>query len=89
MVRRIVWMIDAGSRGTIEVDSVGPEAACRPKRVGLAPAEYLLLMDVDCGIEFPPDKKATPSLRSAFEERLLGHHFAEEFANHILKESWR
>jgi tRNA pseudouridine38-40 synthase len=89
MVRRIVWMVDAGSTGTIEAECVGPDAPRPPKRIGLAPAERLLLMDVDCGVEFPPDPKASDYLRSAFEERFLEHLFDEEFTNYLLRASCR
>ncbi len=85
MVRRIVWMIDAGSAGAIDEECVGPEAATRPRRIGLAPAEFLLLMDVECGVEFPNDLKAVASVRKVFEGRLMRHLFEQEFSHHLLK----
>lgn len=81
MVRRIVWMVDAGSRGEIPDDQVGPEADPQPRRVGLAPAEFLVLMDVDCGVAFSLDPKSLRHVRSVFERRLLtaiaDRHFCE------------
>ncbi|MCU0852540.1 MAG: tRNA pseudouridine(38-40) synthase TruA, partial [Thermoplasmata archaeon] len=55
MVRRIAWMVNEGSSGRLDPDCVGPEAEKRPGRVGLAPPEYLMLMDIDCGVVFPTD----------------------------------
>ena len=81
MIRRIVWMVDAGSRGEIPDDQVGPEAGSQPRRVGLAPAEPLVLMNVDCGVVFSPDPKSLRHVRSVFERRLLtalvDRHFCE------------
>lgn len=84
MVRRIVWMMDAGSVGAIDEECVGPEAATRPRRIGLAPAEFLLLMDVDCGVEFPNDPKAAAAVREVFEGRLMRHMFEQEFSHSLL-----
>lgn len=84
MVRRIVWMIDAGSAGSVEEECIGPEAARRPRRSGLAPAEFLLLMDVECGVEFPVDLKAAASVRKVFEDRLQRCQFEQEFSHHLL-----
>ena len=81
MVRRIVWMVDAGSRGEIPDAQVGPEADPQPRRVGLAPAEFLVLMNVDCGVVFSPDQRSVRHVRSVFERRLLtalvDRHFCE------------
>ena len=84
MVRRVVWMIDAGSVGSIDEGCIGPEATRRPRRIGLAPAEFLLLMDVDCGVEFPTDMKAVASVRNVFENRLQRRLFEQEFSHHLL-----
>jgi tRNA pseudouridine38-40 synthase len=84
MVRRIVWMIDAGSAGSIDEGCIGPDATRRPRRIGLAPAEFLLLMDVECGIEFPTDMKAVASVREVFEDRLQRRLFEQEFSRHLL-----
>lgn len=85
MVRRIVWMVDAGSSGEVEEASVGPEARQQPRRAGLAPAGRLLLMDVDCGVEFRTDRKSAGHVREVFEERLRKAILQQEFAQHLLK----
>ncbi len=85
MVRRIVWMIDAGSAGAIDEECIGPEAARPPRHIGLAPAEFLLLMDVECGVEFPADTKAVASVRRVFEDRLQKCQFEQEFSRHLMK----
>jgi len=53
MVRRIVWMMNEGSSGRMPIECTGPEPGRRPTRVGLARPEFLILMDIDCGIDFP------------------------------------
>jgi len=70
MVRRIVWMVSEGSAGRIPCESVGPGSAKRPNRVGLAPAEYLVLMDIDCGIVFPVDPRASMGIARTLERRI-------------------
>lgn len=68
MVRRIVWMVNEGSSGRIPVKSVGP--AEKPHRIGLAPAEYLVLMDIDCGMGFPVDARSRIGISRALERRI-------------------
>lgn len=80
MVRRIVWMMNEGSSGRLDGDSVGPEPKKRPVRIGLAPAEYLVLMDIDCGIEFSVDARAAVGIRRAVEGRLRRSAMAMAFA---------
>jgi tRNA pseudouridine38-40 synthase len=70
MVRRIVWMMNEGSLGRIPVDAIGPRSPKKPSRVGLSPPEYLVLMDIDCGIEFPVDVRASVGLVRALERRI-------------------
>lgn len=70
MVRRIVWMVNEGSSGRMPLDVIGPSPSKRPVRVGLAPPEYLVLMDIDCGIEFPVDKRAALGIRRNLERRM-------------------
>lgn len=69
MVRRIVWVLHEGSSGRMSSDSIGPEAAEEIRRIGLAPADKLLLMDVNCGIDFPPDEKASVGIVREIERR--------------------
>jgi tRNA U38,U39,U40 pseudouridine synthase TruA len=70
MVRRVVWMVNEGSSGRIPLEQIGPESAKRPKRVGLAPPEYLVLMDIDCGLAFAVDRKAAIGVSRTVERRL-------------------
>ena len=80
MVRRIVWMMNEGSSGRMDLESIGPEARRRPVRVGLAPAEYLVLMDIDCGVEFPVDPRAAVGIRRAVEARMRRSAMSLAFA---------
>lgn len=70
MVRRIVWMVNEGSSGRMASESVGPDPARRPTRVGLAPPEYLVLMDIDCGIRLPVDARASVWIARRLERRI-------------------
>jgi tRNA pseudouridine38-40 synthase len=70
MVRRIVWMVSEGSSGRMPGESIGPGSEKKPRRVGLAPAEYLVLMDIDCGIEFPVDPRASLGISRVLERRI-------------------
>jgi tRNA pseudouridine38-40 synthase len=83
MVRRVVWMMNEGSSGRLDLDSIGPEARKRPVRLGLAPPEYLVLMDIDCGIEFPVDVRAAVGIRRAVETRLRRNAMAMAFAESL------
>jgi tRNA pseudouridine38-40 synthase len=83
MVRRIVWMMNEGSTGRLDLDMIGPEAKRKPVRIGLAPAEYLVLMDIDCGIEFPVDARAAVGIRRAVEQRLRHNAMALAFAERL------
>jgi len=70
MVRRIVWMMNEGSSGRIALDAIGPGSAKKPARVGLSPPEYLVLMDIDCGIDFPVDERASIGIARTLERRI-------------------
>lgn len=70
MVRRIAWVMNEASSGRLELECAGPEARKRPRRVGLARPEFLVLMDIDCGIEFPVDPRASIGLSRALERRI-------------------
>ena len=84
MVRRIVWMVDACSRGVIKDDQVGPEVDTQPRRMGLAPAEFLVLMDIDCGIAFCQDQKSLKHVREVFGRRLLSTLVDRRFCEGLL-----
>lgn len=85
MVRRVVWMVNEGSSGRIPIEQVGPEASRKPKRVGLAPAEYLVLMDIDCGLEFPVDRKAAIGISRTVERRIRENAARVEFSRGFLR----
>lgn len=70
MVRRIVWMMNEGGSGRLPLDFIGPGSAKKPVRIGLAPPEYLVLMDIDCGVEFPVDRHASIGIARAIERRM-------------------
>jgi tRNA pseudouridine38-40 synthase len=70
MVRRIVWMMNEGGSGRIPLDSIGPGSSRKPVRVGLSPPEYLVLMDIDCGIDFPVDERASVGIACTLERRI-------------------
>lgn len=80
MVRRIVWMVNEGSAGRMPLDMIGPEAARKPTRVGLAPPEYLVLMGIDCGVDLPVDRRAAIGIRREMQRRLRAHASAVEFS---------
>ena len=70
MVRRIVWMMNEGGSGRIPADAIGPGSSKKPARVGLSPPEYLVLMDIDCGIYFPIDLRASVGIARVLERRI-------------------
>jgi tRNA pseudouridine38-40 synthase len=80
MVRRVVWMMNEGSSGRMDLGCIGPEAKKKPVRIGLAPAEYLVLMDIDCGVDFPVDGRAAVGVRRAVEARMRRSAMALAFA---------
>ena len=71
MIRRIVWMMNEGSSGRITLDSIGPEPERKPIRLGLARPEFLILMDIDCGIVFPTDSRTARSVASSINRRVI------------------
>jgi tRNA pseudouridine38-40 synthase len=70
MIRRIVWMMNEGGSGRIPVDAIGPGSVKKPARVGLSPPEFLVLMDIDCGVDFPVDERASIGIARALERRI-------------------
>jgi len=84
MVRRIVWMMNEGSAGRMDLDCIGPGAKKSPVRVGLSPAEYLVLMDIDCGIEFPIDARASTQITMLLERRIRDNAMRLSFAQLLL-----
>ncbi len=85
MVRRIVWMMNEGASGRIPQEVVGPASPKRPVRIGLSPPEYLVLMDIDCGIEFPVDTRAFVWIVRDIEKRVRHEAMRLEFAEGITR----
>jgi len=85
MVRRIVWMVNEGSCGRIPLDAIGPSAAEKPVRVGLSPPEYLVLMDIDCGIEFEVDKRARVGMLQTLERSMRDSGMRLRFSEDLLR----
>ena len=84
MIRRIVWALDAASMHEMDPDLVRPEIGRRPGRTGLAPAEALVLMDVDCGVEFALDERAAKTMAAEFEDRVVRASVSREFSEQLL-----
>ncbi len=70
MVRRIVWMMNEGSSGRMPLDSIGPGSSRKPARVGLSPPEYLVLMSIDCGVNFGVDHRASIGIMHMLEREI-------------------
>jgi len=85
MVRRMVWYIDAAASGAIEGDSSPLDPGYSLRRTGLAPAKHLLLMDVDCGIDFPRNPKAGRAVRHELQRRVVSLSLMGEFARMLLE----
>jgi len=84
MVRRIVWMMNEGSSGRLGLDMIGPEAGRRSRRIGLAPPEFLVLMDIDCGVDFPVDERAALGIVRVIEKRIRTSAMELAFAESML-----
>ncbi len=85
MVRRIVWVLDAASKGLVERAVASPEAGHRLARTGLAPAAGLVLMDVDCGVDFVVDGKAAQAVASTIRATLVEASVRREFSMRLLE----
>jgi len=85
MVRRIVWMMNEGSSGRLDMDSIGPDAKKKPPQIGLAPPEYLVLMDIDCCFDFPIDKRAVVGVARSIERRMKDHAMKIDFEKLVLE----
>jgi tRNA pseudouridine38-40 synthase len=83
MVRRVVWVMNEGASGRISLDTIGPEAKNRPVRIGLAPPEFLVLMDIDCGIEFPVDQRASIGIERMMDRRMRAHAMSLSFSDEV------
>ncbi|MBU1158369.1 MAG: tRNA pseudouridine(38-40) synthase TruA [Candidatus Thermoplasmatota archaeon] len=83
MIRRIVWVMNEGSTGRLDLASIGPEAKKKLIRIGLSPPEYLLLMDVDCGVEFELDERARIRIKRMAERMMKSHSMNLIFSEHV------
>ena len=83
MVRRMVWFIDAVGTESIPPDDCDLDAGRRPRRVGLAPPEYLMLMDVDCGIRFPVEAKVARALQQVHRSRIAELEMDREISRQL------
>jgi len=63
-------MMNEGGTGRMPLEAIGPDARCEPIRVGLAPPEFLVLMDIDCGVAFPPDQRAAVGIARTLDARI-------------------
>ena len=79
MVRRIAWFINAAGDGSVPLDSLEFGSGIQHRRIGLLPPEFLILMDVDCGIDFPVDPLAMRTLRGTISERIVTLDMEREF----------
>ncbi|UCE45636.1 MAG: tRNA pseudouridine(38-40) synthase TruA [Methanobacteriota archaeon] len=79
MVRRIAWFINAAGEGSVSLDSLEFGPGVQRRRIGLLPPEFLILMDVDCGIDFPVDPVAIRTLGRAMNERIATLDMEREF----------
>jgi tRNA pseudouridine38-40 synthase len=70
MVRRIVWVLNEASSGRLDPETVGPDSVRKPSRVGLALPDYLILVDIDCGLRFPVDSRAAIGISRRLERRV-------------------
>ena len=84
MVRRIVWALDAASKGLVEPRLVRPDAGHRLRQSGLAPPDGLVLMDVDCGVDFAVDAKAAKAISSRMQASLVETSMKHEFSMRLL-----
>lgn len=83
MARRIVWALDAASKGEIDPGEVEPGRE-RGRRAGLAPPEALVLMDIDCGVEFMVDDRIVKSVAAEMERRRARACVSYEFSKQLL-----
>jgi hypothetical protein len=72
----------------LPLDQIGPESQRKPVRVGLARPEYLVLMGIYCGVEFPVDRRGAMTISRGLERRIREHAmhlaFSEELAETML-----
>lgn len=81
-VRRMAWILDQVGKGSIDSNSIAPENFGL-KRVGLIPAESLLLLSVDIGHDFKLPRYDDQSM-AELSNRLLSARVRSRFFDAIL-----
>jgi len=83
LIRRVAGSMDAYSRAEVTEAALHNALHGEPLRAAPAPPEGLFLLDVDCGIVWPP-----PSLHvaEALSQRALGATLAQRFAEQLAAE---
>ena len=84
MVRRIVWMMNEGGSGRMPLEAIGPSASKKPVRIGLSPPEFLVLMDIDCGVEFKVDRRARIGILHTLEREMREVGMRLEFSEALV-----
>lgn len=83
MIRRIVWMMNEASAGRMPIECAGPSPEKPPIRVGLARPEFLILMDIDCGVDFPVDSRAALGISRSVERKIRENAMRLMFAEEV------
>lgn len=81
-VRRMVWALDQVGKGNVEAPDISPEHFAM-RRVGIAPAENLVLMKVDIGCKFEPPEHLGKTLED-IRNRLVSHQVRGRLFDGIL-----
>jgi len=83
-VRRMAWAIEQVGKGCAEPDEISPEDY-RLRRIGVAPAENLILADVDIGFEFESNERNSKTLRDAMS-KLVRLNVRTELLGRIIRD---
>ncbi len=85
LLRRIAGAIEAYARGGFDKTELRDALAGGPLRTSPAIPEGLFLLDVDCGLAWPPaSERLAKSIRSWLRAATLTHRFAMEMAKGTL-----
>ena len=85
LLRRIAGAIDAYARGEFDETELRAALAGGPLRTSPAIPEGLFLLDVDCGLAWPPaPERLVKAVRSWLQAAALTHRFATEMVGRIL-----
>jgi len=83
-VRRIVWALDQVGRGKACPSDISPERYAL-KRIGLAPARYLVLLGVDIGFDFK-SPEIGERLPKDLKDRFIGAHVRREILRRTMSD---